>query len=200
MNVASALSVVARDRPDVTAVVCRSGRDAAGRPTHTRWSFQRLDRESDVLARGLSEIGIGRGVRTVLMVTPGLEFFALTFALFKAGAVPVLIDPGMGVRNLGRCLAEAAPEAFIGIPRAQLAWRLLGWARHTLRTTVTVRPGGKARPTRPGRGVRHLSLADVQALGESPDPFPAAATTAEETAAILLTSGSTGPPKGAVYT
>ena len=67
------------------------------------------------------------------MVPPSLEFFALTFALFKAGAVPVLIDPGMGVKNLGRCLAEAAPAAFLGIPKAQLARRILGWGRKSIR-------------------------------------------------------------------
>src|SRR5258708_16444481 len=81
-------------------------------------SYQQLNEESDRLARGLTAIGIGRGVRTVLMVQPGLEFFALTFALFKARAVPVMIDPGMGIKNLGQCLEEAAPEAFIGIPTA----------------------------------------------------------------------------------
>ena len=41
------------------------------------------------------------------MIKPGLEFVAMAFALFKAGAVPVLIDPGIGVMNLGRCLADA---------------------------------------------------------------------------------------------
>src|SRR5207249_948280 len=75
-----------------------------------------------------------------------LEFFALTFALFKVGAVPVLVDPGMGVRNLGRCLAEAEPEAFIGIPRAHAARLVLGWARRSLQTLVIVGwpwlPGG----------------------------------------------------------
>ena len=39
-------------------------------------------------------------MRTVLMVPPSLEFYALTFALFKLGAVVVLIDPGMGVAKL----------------------------------------------------------------------------------------------------
>ena len=55
------------------------------------------------------------------MVPPGLEFFALFFALFKAGIVPVLIDPGIGLKPLKQCLDEAEPEAFIGITRAQLA-------------------------------------------------------------------------------
>ena len=40
----------------------------------------------------------------------------LTFALFKVGAVPVLIDPGMGWRSLAECVRQSAPEAFLGIP------------------------------------------------------------------------------------
>ena len=52
------------------------------------------------------------------MVRPGLDFFSLVFALFKAGVVPVLIDPGIGLRNLGQCCREAEPEVFIGIPKA----------------------------------------------------------------------------------
>ena len=58
------------------------------------------------------------------MVPPSRDFFALTFALFKIAAVPVLIDPGMGMRNLGKCLAEAEPEAFIGIAKAHAARRV----------------------------------------------------------------------------
>ena len=55
------------------------------------------------------------------MLTPGLDFFAMFFALFKAGAVPVLIDPGIGIKPLKSCLAEAQPEAFIGVTKAQIA-------------------------------------------------------------------------------
>ena len=39
-------------------------------------------------------------MKVLLMVRPSPEFIALTFALFKTGAVPVLIDPGMGVNRL----------------------------------------------------------------------------------------------------
>ncbi|NEL42055.1 MAG: AMP-binding protein, partial [Xanthomonas perforans] len=91
--------------------------------------YAELDARSDAIAAGLALHGIGRGARAVVMVRPSPEFFLLMFALFKAGAVPVLVDPGIDKRALKQCLDEAQPQAFIGIPLAQLARRLLRWAR-----------------------------------------------------------------------
>ena len=47
------------------------------------------------------------------------QFIELVFALLKAGVVGVLIDPGMGRKHLIRCLSEAEPDGFVGIPKAQ---------------------------------------------------------------------------------
>jgi acyl-CoA synthetase (AMP-forming)/AMP-acid ligase II len=154
-------------------------------------TFAELDRLSGELARGMEAVGIRRGVRTVLMVSPSLDFFALTFALFKLGAVPVLIDPGMGIRNLGKCLTEAKPEAIIGVPKAHFARQILRWARDTIRITVTT--GNRL------FGGRHTTRS-LQRTGERVGPLPVADTRADETAAILFTSGSTGVAKGVVYT
>src|SRR3954451_22284688 len=134
VNVATHLAAVAAREPDRPAV------HMPHRGGYRTLTFAELDRLSGELARGLEMIGIRRGVRTVLMVAPSLDFFALTFALFKVGAVPVLIDPGMGIRNLGKCLAEARPEAFVGIPKAHVARRVLRWARDTIQVTVTTGP------------------------------------------------------------
>lgn len=182
VNIARHLPSMAARQPDATAVVfAKSGET---------WSFAHLDAESDAMAWGLSAAGIERGTRTVLMVPPGPAFFALTFALFKMGAIPVVVDPGMGITNLGRCLAEAEPEAFVGIPKAHLARVLFRWARPSLRIRIGV--GG---PPVPGG----LSLGRLRRKASGRGRFAPAETTADETAAILFTSGSTGVPKGVVY-
>ena len=183
VNISRPLTEMARLQPDTPAIIFpQKGRTL---------TFRDLEQESNRIATGLLRIGIGRGMKTALLVPPSPELFALTFALFKIGAVPVFIDPGIGARNMKGCLAEAEPEAFIGIPKAHLARRILGWGRASIRLTVVV--GGSSL-----WGGVPLTEVTRRQIGDL--PFAPADTLCDDPAAILFTSGSTGPPKGAVYT
>ena len=150
-------------------------------------TFSALDARCDQIAHGLVSAGLGAGQRCVLMVTPSFDFFAITFALFKMGVIPVLIDPGMGVKHLKTCIATSKATAFIGVPKAHIARILFGWGKGRFKQLITVGPklwGG-------------TTLAKI--ITKTEKPFPVYASTYKETAAILFTSGSTGTPKGVVY-
>ena len=188
-NIAARLPELARERPDQIAIRCPGKPGPTGMARYdVTLDYRTLNARSDAMAAGLAAYGIGRGVRAVVMVRPSPEFFLLMFALFKNGAVPVLVDPGIDKRALKQCLDEAQPQAFIGIGLAHVARLVLRWC-----------PGAKTLVTVGRRwGWGGTTLAQLEAQGAR-TPQPIAATDGDDTAAILFTSGSTGVPKGVVY-
>ena len=189
VNVATHLTRMAREQPYKRAVVYPAGRDKFKRVTYAHLTFLQLENEVDRLAHGLKKAGITRQTRTVLMVRPSIEFFALIFAVFKTGAVPVVVDPGMGIRRMLSCYKSTRPEAFIGIPLAHVVRTLSPKFFKSVKTWITV-----------GRRWFWGGLTLDQVRRPNWKPFQTENTARDETAAILFTTGSTGPAKGALYT
>lgn len=190
MNIADRLTQSAAIVPEQAAVIFPHSRDLLGRIAWIRISFRRLDEYVTQLARGLISSGVKRGDRLVLMVRPSIEFIALTFAVFRAGAVCVLVDPGMGRSSMLSCLDETDPDGFLAIPQVHLLRRLMPWRFRNARHNVIV-----------GRSLLRLGCTDLQELlrlGASNTILPSNMTP-DDMAAIIFTSGSTGPPKGVVY-
>jgi olefin beta-lactone synthetase len=185
VNIADRLAEVAERLPNKKAVVWPTGRDRG----YAQVTFRELSEDVGRLAAGMRSVGITRGTRTILFVKPGKDFFALVFALFKVGAVPVMIDPGIGKQQMRACLSEVAADAFIGIPLAHVFRKLFPKAFTSVKTWITVGRrwcwGG-------------LTLSDVRTAASG--PVETSPTCAGDPAAILFTSGSTGPAKGVNYT
>lgn len=181
VNIASRLTACAHATPLQPALVlARDGRSI---------TFAELSAEINRCAAGLLAVGVQRQQRVLLFVPPGVEFFALTFALFKIGAVPVLIDPGLGAAQMAHCLSAVELHGFIGVPKAQL-FRLL--YRVAFKKPATVMTVGR----RWGWGGHTLEQVRRLGMGRTAQQ---AETRADDPAAILFTSGSTGPAKGVLY-
>jgi len=189
VNVASRLTAMAQAMPDAIAVVEPLGYASEGKRQYRQVTFRELDQDSGRIARGLRGLGAGPGTRLALLVRPGIDFVSLVFALFKAGVVVILIDPGMGRRSLIGCLAEAEPDGFVAIPVVHAVRMLVRRRFPKARFNVTV-----------GRRWFWGGVTLDQLRAPPDQAAEPALTTADDPAAIIFTTGSTGPAKGVLFT
>lgn len=151
-------------------------------------SFEQLQEKTDAYAHILSRGGVKAKEKVMLMVKPSADFICLTFALFKIGAPVILIDPGMGYKNLLRCIEGVQPVSFIGIPKAYLFKTLFRKPFASIKHSFCC---GNSLGLFGGNIEKECNFTFPE--------YPAYHPQKDDLAAIIFTTGSTGPPKGVRY-
>ncbi|QYF95652.1 (2,3-dihydroxybenzoyl)adenylate synthase [Massilia sp. PAMC28688] len=149
-----------------------------------RWTYADLDRRSDSLAAGLARLGILARDRVVVQLPNVAEFFAVCFALFRIGAIPVLALPAHRRAEIGYFCELTAARAYV---IADLAG---GFDYRALARDVRAQSPALQHVIVAGSAAEFIRLDD---LYDSPRRFPCPA--AGEVALLQLSGGSTGLPK-----
>jgi acyl-CoA synthetase (AMP-forming)/AMP-acid ligase II len=175
LNIVEIFEQTARQRTNQLALVDKS----------RRFTFARLWGEVDRQACRLRSVGFEPGATCLVLLRNSAEFVAAVFALFKIGVVPILIDPGMGLGRFLKVVDEVSPEALLGIPRAFALRKLAPKPFRNVKATACWGHFPDIADLRRGRLDSNVPVAEANPGGM---------------AAVLFTSGSTGPAKGVVYT
>ena len=168
----------------------RNGDRTALRFATRELSYAQLDRETDQISNGLAAAGIGPGDRVATLLFNTAEFPLVWFGSAKRGSILVPLNTGLKGEILRYELADSAPAGLVIDRRLWEAYAPLRDSLHIPHEWI-VSSGPDAGPS-PGGVVSFSDLPTDRAI----DPTPTVRSS--DPVSIMYTSGTTGPPKGAI--
>jgi len=153
------------------------------------YSFQVFDERVNKFVNKLTDLGVKSGDKILFFVKPNLDFSVITFALFRMGAIPVFIDPGMKKEYLFKAITDVSPDVLIGIPAVHVMRHFHKDVFSSIKIFITT-----------GRFFSFFSKSIYSRLSKMPSDASIFKPKTNDLAAILYTSGGTGSPKGVEYT
>lgn len=177
----------------------------------TTLTYREAQRWSDATACGFAAMGVGRGDRAAIMLQNQPEFIFALLACWKLGATAVPVNVMLKSEELRYILADSAAsvlvcmselEETVGTPAAVAAGSrvIITVGERTLNAHGELsRPPSSSSASQRSNGVAKVSLDELLARHEG-EPTSSAWAAASDTASLTYTSGTTGPPKGAMNT
>ena len=199
MSIADLIDESVKRAPYKKALFYPSAPDKNGKTSYSHLTYADLRTRAEKVADGLKSRGVKRGTKVLLFLRPSLEFPVISYALFKIGATAILIDPGMGRKNLFECIKEVKPEVLIAVPDVYIGRRVFPKTFASVKTFIIIDQGGAFKSV-----IAKLTNSDALNFVEIEETGKPVAFTeklgANDLAAIVFTSGGTGKPKGVEYT
>jgi len=185
-NVARHLRVHAEKNPQKLASIKENGESI---------NFLQMEQTCEHAVAEFKKMGIRSGDRVATFIRPGLDFVPVIFALFRIGAIPVFIDPGMSLSNMLKCIESSKCTAMLGVALAHLLKKFRPKSFRHIKICICM---SRFKWLAKILSANHLAKFQPSKILQGDAEI--ATVTKNQTAAILFTSGSTGIPKGVEVT